>query len=136
MHAAWMLTSPVKEAASARAKLICFPENCAFVGAKEGESLKIAEPLDGPIMKRYCSLASVLMLSIGCRESCIWLSLGGFQEKGPDEQHLCNTHVVIDDNGNIKSTYKKIHLFLFSLLFLDRIYNKENLEKITQQLEA
>ncbi|XP_062081684.1 deaminated glutathione amidase, chloroplastic/cytosolic-like isoform X2 [Humulus lupulus] len=128
MHAAWMLTSPVKEAASARAKLICFPENCAFVGAKEGESLKIAEPLDGPIMKRYCSLA---------RESCIWLSLGGFQEKGPDEQHLCNTHVVIDDNGNIKSTYKKIHLwFLFSLLFLDRIYNKENLEKITQQLEA
>ncbi|XP_062092794.1 deaminated glutathione amidase, chloroplastic/cytosolic isoform X3 [Humulus lupulus] len=92
----------VKEAASAGAKLICFPENFAFVGAKEGESLKIAEPLDGPIMQRYCSLA---------RESSIWLSLGGFQEKGPDEQHLCNTHVVIDDNGNIKNTYKKIHLF-------------------------
>ncbi|PON91517.1 Carbon-nitrogen hydrolase [Trema orientale] len=91
-----------KEAASAGAKLICFPENFAFVGAKNGESLEIAEPLDGPIMQQYCSLA---------RESSIWLSLGGFQEKGPDDKHLCNTHVVIDDNGNIKSTYKKIHLF-------------------------
>ncbi|GMN51209.1 hypothetical protein TIFTF001_020366 [Ficus carica] len=92
----------VKEAASAGAKLICFPENFAFLGAKDGESLKIAEPLDGPIMQQYCSLA---------RESSIWLSLGGFQEKGPDDKHLYNTHVVIDNAGNIKSTYKKIHLF-------------------------
>ncbi|EXC01126.1 hypothetical protein L484_025499 [Morus notabilis] len=35
----------VKEAASAGAKLICFPENFAFVGAKDGESLKITERL-------------------------------------------------------------------------------------------
>ncbi|XP_049404992.1 deaminated glutathione amidase, chloroplastic/cytosolic [Solanum stenotomum] len=92
----------VKEAASAGAKLLCFPENFSFVGDLEGESLKIAEPLDGPIMKGYCSLA---------RESNIWLSLGGFQEKGSDDAHLCNTHVLIDDNGNIRSTYSKMHLF-------------------------
>ncbi|KAL5569190.1 hypothetical protein UlMin_025765 [Ulmus minor] len=90
------------EAASAGAKLICFPENFAFVGAKDGDSLSVAEPLDGPIMQQYCSLA---------RETGIWLSLGGFQEKGPDDEHLCNTHVVIDDAGKIKSTYRKIHLF-------------------------
>jgi len=41
----------------AGAKLICFPENFSFVGDKEGESVKIAEPLDGPVMERYCSLA-------------------------------------------------------------------------------
>ncbi|WMV31552.1 hypothetical protein MTR67_024937 [Solanum verrucosum] len=92
----------VKEAASAGAKLLCFPENFSFVGDLEGESLKIAEPLDGPIMKGYCSLA---------RESNIWLSLGGFQEKGSDDAHLRNTHVLIDDNGNIRSTYSKMHLF-------------------------
>ncbi|XP_015074503.1 nitrilase-like protein 2 isoform X1 [Solanum pennellii] len=92
----------VKEAASAGAKLLCFPENFSFVGDLEGESLKIAEPLDGPIMKGYCSLA---------RESNIWLSLGGFQEKGSDNAHLRNTHVLIDDNGNIRSTYSKMHLF-------------------------
>lgn len=82
--------------------MLCFPENFSFVGDLEGESLKIAEPLDGPIMKGYCSLA---------RESNIWLSLGGFQEKGCDDAHLRNTHVLIDDNGNIRSTYSKMHLF-------------------------
>ncbi|CAN4096055.1 unnamed protein product [Withania somnifera] len=92
----------VKEAASAGAKLLCFPENFSFVGDLEGESLKIAETLDGPTMKGYCSLA---------RESNIWLSLGGFQEKGSDDAHLRNTHVLIDDNGNIRSTYSKMHLF-------------------------
>lgn len=92
----------VKEAASAGAKLLCFPENFSYVGAKDGDSLKIAETLDGPIMQGYCSLA---------RESSIWLSLGGFQEKGSDDAHLRNTHVLIDDTGNIRSTYRKIHLF-------------------------
>ncbi|THG23268.1 hypothetical protein TEA_020233 [Camellia sinensis var. sinensis] len=92
----------VKEAAAAGAKMLCFPENFSYVGAKDGDSLKIAEPLDGTIMKGYCSLA---------RESSIWLSLGGFQEKGFDDAHLRNTHVLIDDAGNIRSTYSKMFLF-------------------------
>ncbi|XP_010520145.1 PREDICTED: nitrilase-like protein 2 [Tarenaya hassleriana] len=91
----------VKEAASAGATLICFPENFSYVGAKEGDSVRVAEPLDGPVMQRYCSLA---------RDSNIWLSLGGFQERF-DETRLCNTHVVIDDAGVIRSTYRKMHLF-------------------------
>ncbi|KAJ6322867.1 hypothetical protein OIU77_012665 [Salix suchowensis] len=92
----------VKEAVTAEAKLVCFPESFSFIAAKNGESVKLAEPLDGPIMQRYCSLA---------RESGIWLSLGGFQEKGSDDAHLRNTHVIIDDSGNIRSSYSKIHLF-------------------------
>lgn len=92
----------VKEAVAAGAKLLCFPENFSYVGAKSGDSLTIAEPLDGPIMSKYCALA---------KESSIWLSLGGFQEKGSDDSHLCNTHVIIDDSGKIRSTYRKMHLF-------------------------
>jgi predicted amidohydrolase len=46
-----------KEAASAGAKLLCFPEAFSFVGAKDGDSVRIAQPLDGPIMDQYCSLA-------------------------------------------------------------------------------
>lgn len=83
-------------------KLLRFPESFSFVGSKAGESLNIAEPVNGPLMQKYCSLA---------RESNIWLSLGGFQEKGPDEAHLYNTHVLVDDSGNIKNIYRKIHLF-------------------------
>ncbi|XP_039136156.1 deaminated glutathione amidase, chloroplastic/cytosolic-like isoform X3 [Dioscorea cayenensis subsp. rotundata] len=92
----------VKEASIAGVKLLCFPEAFSFVSSRDGESLEIAEPIDGPIMQRYCSLA---------RESNIWLSLGGFQEKGPDDNHLHNTHVLVDDTGSIKSLYRKIHLF-------------------------
>ncbi|KAJ6429053.1 hypothetical protein OIU84_020649 [Salix udensis] len=47
----------VKEAVAAEAKLVCFPESFSFIAAKNGESVKLAEPLDGPIMQRYCSLA-------------------------------------------------------------------------------
>lgn len=46
-----------KEAASAGAKLLCFPEAFSFVGALDGDSVRIAQPLDGPIMHQYCSLA-------------------------------------------------------------------------------
>ncbi|XP_020586872.1 nitrilase-like protein 2 isoform X2 [Phalaenopsis equestris] len=92
----------VKEACAAGVKFLCFPECFSFVSAKDGDSLKVSEPIDGPIMQKYCSLA---------RESNIWLSLGGFQEKGPDDAHQHNTHVLVDDAGNIRNTYRKIHLF-------------------------
>ncbi|KAK7343252.1 hypothetical protein VNO77_11860 [Canavalia gladiata] len=92
----------VKEAASAGARLICFPEAFSYVGAKDGDSVSVAQPLDGPIMNQYRSLA---------RDFSIWLSLGGFQEKGSDPQHLCNTHVIVDDTGKIRASYRKIHLF-------------------------
>ncbi|XP_074565566.1 deaminated glutathione amidase, chloroplastic/cytosolic isoform X1 [Curcuma longa] len=92
----------VKEAAAAGVTLLCLPEAFSFIGAKEGDSLKIAEPLEGPIMQRYCSLAG---------NSKIWLSLGGFQEKGPDDSHHYNTHVLVDCTGNIRKIYRKIHLF-------------------------
>ncbi|GMP68755.1 hypothetical protein CsSME_00028266 [Camellia sinensis var. sinensis] len=92
----------VKEAAAAGAKMVCFPESFSYVGFNDVNTVKIGEPLDGPIMKGYCSLA---------RESKLWLSLGGFQERGSDDEHLRNTHVLIDDVGNIRSTYSKIHMF-------------------------
>lgn len=47
----------LKEAASNGAKLLCFPENFSYVGAKDGDGLRVAEALDGPIMKGYCTLA-------------------------------------------------------------------------------
>ncbi|KAH9308037.1 hypothetical protein KI387_035948, partial [Taxus chinensis] len=90
----------VQEAASAGVKLLSLPESFSFLGSSSEESLSIADTLDGPIMQRYCSLA---------RESGIWLSLGGFQEKGQDDKHLFNTHVLVDDLGHIQSFYRKIH---------------------------
>lgn len=116
----------VKEAVSAGAKLICFPEDFSFMPAKDGESQKIAEPLDGPIMNQYCSLA---------RESSIWLSLGGFQEKGPDDQHFYNTHVIVDDTGTIRSSYRKIHLFDVDIPG-GRVYKESSYTKAGEDIVA
>lgn len=92
----------VQEAKAAGAALLSLPECFSFIGAREGEALAVAQPLDGPLMRRYQALA---------REASLWLSLGGFQEKGPDESHLYNTHVLLDDSGAITKVYRKIHLF-------------------------
>ena len=53
-------------------------------------------------MKRYCQLA---------KQHQLWLSLGGFQEQGPDPDHLFNCHVVVSADGNIAAKYRKVHLF-------------------------
>ena len=36
---------------------LSLPECFSFIGSREGESLTIAEPLDGPILRRYRDLA-------------------------------------------------------------------------------
>ena len=49
-------------------------------------------------MARYRGLA---------RETGLWLSLGGFQESGPDAGHTHNTHVVLDARGDTVAAYRK-----------------------------
>lgn len=40
------------------------------------------------------------------------MSLGGFHEKrNDDSKRTANCHVVINNDGNIVSTYRKVHLF-------------------------
>ena len=64
------------------------------------QSLAIAEPLEGGrLLPQYRQLAA----STG-----VWLSLGGFQEAGPDASHLHNTHVIIDAHGALVANYRKV----------------------------
>jgi len=83
--------------------MVFFPETFAFLGESFHQSLKIAEPLDGPLFTRYCDLA---------KKYSMWVSYGGFQERNPsDPNKLFNTHVIVDSDGKIVSVYRKIHLF-------------------------
>ena len=66
----------------------------------------MAEPLNGPQMKRFQAIA---------RDAGLWLSLGGFQEAGAGPDRRFNTHVLIDASGAVVSTYRKIHLFDINL---------------------
>jgi predicted amidohydrolase len=91
-----------EQAVSQGAKILFLPENFNFLGISPAESLALAEPLNGPIISRYAALAKSLN---------IWLSLGGFQERGPDPEHLYNCQVIINAAGDVAASYRKIHLF-------------------------
>lgn len=91
-----------EEAAGKGCRMLFLPECFSFIGSSQQESLSRAEPLDGPTMARYRQLA---------RDTGLWLSLGGFQEAGPDPGHLLNCHVVLDGAGGTAAAYRKIHLF-------------------------
>lgn len=94
-----------REAAEKGCALLCFPECFSFIGARPGEAQAAAEELSGPTVAKYRALA---------KEQGLWLSLGGFQEKGPadsEEGKIYNTHLVISAAGEVAATYRKIHLF-------------------------
>ena len=92
----------VEEACAKGCAIIFFPECFSFIGAAAGEAQAVAEPLSGPILARYRELA---------KQHLVWLSLGGFQERVDGEERIYNPHVVIDGGGEIRATYRKIHLF-------------------------
>ncbi len=45
------------------------------------------------------------------RENGIALSLGGFHCKAETEGKMRNTHIVINEKGELTATYEKCHLF-------------------------
>ena len=94
--------SMVSDAVAKGCKIVFFPECFSFIGAKAGEAQQVAEPLSGPILARYLELAKV---------HSVWLSLGGFQESCEGEERIFNTHVIVDAEGTIQASYRKIHLY-------------------------
>ncbi|XP_025203414.1 deaminated glutathione amidase [Melanaphis sacchari] len=83
------------------AKMIFMPEAFDYIEEDKTKTLEMAESLNGPLINSYKSLAKSLD---------IWLSLGGFHEKF-SETKLRNTHLVINNKGEIAETYHKIHLY-------------------------
>ncbi|KAM3918092.1 deaminated glutathione amidase isoform 1-T2 [Leptodactylus fuscus] len=95
----------IHEAAIRRASMVFLPEAFDYIGSSNEETLSLAETLQGELIQRYSALA---------RDCCIWLSLGGFHEKGLDwdkDRRISNSHVILDAAGNVVSVYRKTHLF-------------------------
>ncbi|CAH1170144.1 unnamed protein product [Phaedon cochleariae] len=91
----------VNDAVSKDAKMVFLPEATDYIATNKTEAKSLAEPLDGPLVSEYKKIA---------KQNKVWLSLGGLHEK-IDEDLVYNSHIVIDDTGEIKSVYRKIHLF-------------------------
>ncbi|XP_054035211.1 deaminated glutathione amidase [Dryobates pubescens] len=94
----------VREAAGRGASIVFLPEGFDYIGESTAQTLSLAEGLDGDIMGRYMQLA---------RECKVWLSLGGFHERGQDwaaTQRIYNCHVLLDPAGTLVAAYRKTHL--------------------------
>lgn len=95
----------VLEAAAARARLVCLPECCLFIGGGlfSDPAAKVREPADGPSMMAFRELA---------REAGVWLSVGSFPEEAPGlPDKGFNLQALISPDGAVVGKYRKVHLF-------------------------
>jgi len=81
--------------------MIFLPEAFDYIEEDKVKSFELAESLNGPLINKYQSLAKSLD---------VWLSLGGFHEKF-SRTRLRNTHLVINNEGEIAEKYHKMHLY-------------------------
>ncbi|KAL1130000.1 hypothetical protein AAG570_012943, partial [Ranatra chinensis] len=81
--------------------IVFLPEAFDFISENKEEALKNAESLEGELISRFRLLA---------KDNDAWLSLGGFHEKVSDTK-IANTHIIINNSGDIVETYRKVHLF-------------------------
>ncbi|KAM6894477.1 deaminated glutathione amidase isoform 2-T3 [Lycodopsis pacificus] len=95
----------VEEAQARGASMVFLPEAFDYIGSSREETLSLSESLTGDTISKYTQLA---------RKLEVWLSLGGFHERGHDwesDRRIYNSHVIINDEGDIVSVYRKSHLF-------------------------
>lgn len=97
----------VLEAKTQSAQFVFLPECCDFVGENREQTLELSEPLTGATMQQYQCLA---------KEHNVWMSLGGIHESVLDEyerktEKIYNAHVLLNNNGELVTVYRKLHLF-------------------------
>jgi predicted amidohydrolase len=90
-----------RAAAADGAQLVVLPEKWSAIG--RGDALVAgAQPIDGP---------AISWARAAARELGIDLVAGSVSERVADEQLLRNTSVHVGPDGEIRATYRKVHMF-------------------------
>ena len=90
-----------REAAARGAQLVVLPEKWPVLGTPE-QTAAGAEPLDGPALSWARATA---------RELGIDLVAGSVAERREGRERVSNTSVHVAPDGEIRATYRKIHMF-------------------------
>jgi len=91
----------VRAAAADGARLVVLPEKWSVFGSAEAQQAG-AQPLDGPVVAWARETA---------RELGIELVAGSFAERVDGAERLRNTSLHIAPDGEIRASYRKIHMF-------------------------
>jgi nitrilase len=93
----------LREAKEAGADIACLPENFSFLGLKDADKLRIAEPDgQGPIQA---------FLRDSARQLKLWILGGTTVVKGDSPTRVYNSSLLYDSDGARVARYDKIHLF-------------------------
>ena len=117
----------VRDAAASGAELVVLPEKWTVLGT--GEHLTAgAQPLDGPALDWARSVA---------RELGIDLVAGSIVERVPGQVKTSNTSVHIGPDGEIKATYRKLHMFdveVDGVIYAESEHEQPGEEVVTSEL--
>ena len=86
------------------ARLVVLPENCVYFGAdeqKQQHAERLAPPY-GPIQRALAEMA---------RSAGVYLVAGGIPEASDAPARPYNTALVLDPQGELVCSYRKLHLF-------------------------
>ena len=93
----------LREAKEAGAEVACLPENFCFIGLKDADKLRVAEPDGDGVVQSF--------LSTTARDLKMWILGGTIVLRGDSESRVANTSLLIDADGRRVARYDKIHLF-------------------------
>jgi deaminated glutathione amidase len=93
----------LREAKDAGAEIACLPENFCFIGLKDADKLRVAEPDGDGVVQNF--------LSTTARELKMWILGGTVVLRGDSDSRVANTSLLIDADGKRVARYDKIHLF-------------------------
>ncbi|MFY1636950.1 carbon-nitrogen hydrolase family protein [Solwaraspora sp. WMMB335] len=90
----------LETAATGGVDLAVLPEYVDYLGT--AGRLPPPEPVDGTVGKFFAAAA---------RDLGIWVLVGSYHERGPDQRRTYNTSLMFDRQGDLAGRYRKIHLY-------------------------
>ncbi|CAO3654150.1 unnamed protein product [Cunninghamella echinulata] len=93
----------IKKASQQGAKILFLPEASDFISESKEQALSLTESLE--------TSSFVKSLRQSAKSENIWVSAGVHEKCNGDSNKIINTHLLINNHGDILETYQKVHLF-------------------------